>query len=285
MEGLLVLREEFRLKKFGFGGVHHECFYTFVFRTPPILFLAYRLLMMCYTLSMLIITAARSSGITAGVPWSAFLTNWTYVALTIHMLLHFIVALTTFIYRAIKGTSFISPTDKEVHEQCFQGKSRQSNYENTEESARSGDDSMVPPKFYILHAIVWLSYNYVSSNALMVTIIFWSVLAPGMEAEASSMENVQLHIINTVIVFLEQCLSPIPIRLLHIIYPILYGLIYVIFSAAYDKTIYSILDWSKPGTAMMYVSIIAFVAYPLIQFLFFGIYHLKVFIYKRYTSQ
>ncbi|KAK6176791.1 hypothetical protein SNE40_015023 [Patella caerulea] len=59
---LHVLKEEFRLRKFGFGNVEDGRFNTFQFRLPPIVYILYRLFLALYTMSWLIVTRNGSIG-------------------------------------------------------------------------------------------------------------------------------------------------------------------------------------------------------------------------------
>lgn len=139
-----------------------------------------------------------------------------------------------------------------------------------------------------LTKLVWLLYNVASSACIMVSLVFWIVLFPMFTMSGTElMINIQLHAVTSVIILLEMCVSAIPIRLFHYVYSLGYGVIYVVFSGFYyaedhRHILYPlVLDWSKPGTTVLAMVLLAFVGLPLIQLALFGIYKLKLFIYDK----
>ena len=141
----------------------------------------------------------------------------------------------------------------------------------------------------------WLIYNVVAVFAFLVTIIYFAALYPMIARQykvnfGPSIIDINLHAINSVIMFLEILVNGIPIRILHVLYPLIYGAVYVIFSAIYwsvdhRNVLYpGVLDWNKPGTTIVIMLILAFVVIPLFQLLLFLAYKLKVFIYGKIYS-
>ncbi|XP_050412142.1 protein rolling stone [Patella vulgata] len=273
---LHVLREEFRLMKFGFGNVDDSRFYMFQFRSPPIVYILYRLFLTLYTMSWLIVT--RNGSIDGGkLGWGVFLTNWTYIVLTIYLTTHLVAAVVYHIYKWRQGGSIFRRTEEDVHNDYF----------------RDDDDMSMQesPKvhFYIARIVVWVIYNAVSTGALVVTIIFWTSIYPTMPGGPIGNYNLQLHILNSLIIFIEHFVTAVPFRILHFIYPFVYLLLYTIFSAIYwagdhSRVIYDILDWNKPGPTTGVVLLIGLIVVPLLHFLFYLIYKLRVFAYKRLAA-
>lgn len=91
--------------------------------------------------------------------------------------------------------------------------------------------------------------------------------------------NFSLHAMNSIYVVLNLVLTATPSRLLHFIYPVLFGVVYTAFSVVYhlaDGTnvrgqpyIYSVLDWSRPGRTLLMSSISNFLAIPVVHLLLF----------------
>lgn len=120
----------------------------------------------------------------------------------------------------------------------------------------------------------------------MVTLVFWAILVPGSNLGMLTNDNLQLHLVNSILVLLEHVLTAIPVRLLHVIYPIIYGLIYMFFSLFYwvadhSHVMYFILDWNKPGPTIGYVILVGFVIMPIIHLIIYGIYRLKMFLFRK----
>lgn len=80
-------------------------------------------------------------------------------------------------------------------------------------------------------------------------------------------------------------------RFLHFWYPVIFGLIYALFSLFYylaggtnhngKPYIYPALNWENPGTAVLYCVIIVIIALPVVHFILYGIHVLKLYIYHK----
>ena len=85
----------------------------------------------------------------------------------------------------------------------------------------------------------------------------------------------------------DQMFSSIPTRLLHIVYPFIYGFLYIVFSILFwaddhRHVIYPhVLDWNAPGRSLTFILILSFLVLPLLQLLYFGIYKLRLFLSKN----
>ncbi|XP_046371834.2 protein rolling stone-like [Haliotis rufescens] len=289
----LALREEFRLKRFGFGDVYRGRFFMWQWRIPPILYLLYRLVLAVYVDVWLIYLTAGSGSMDLpnGLSMAAFLTIWTYTVLALYMTTNFVAAFFNYFCLRRQDTHFMRRPPSEGHQNMFPEISTDpwmvsSGYEAVPDSDEEVDIRLYRLPWYL--KIVWILFNVVSSSSVMVTIIFFAVLFPEMTgAKVGSMDNVQLHMLNSVIVVVEHLVSAIPIRLLHVIYPITYGLVYVFFSLFYwipdhNHVMYpKVLDWNQPGLTIGMICLIGFVIIPVLHSVFYLIYQLKMAIYKR----
>lgn len=234
--------------------------------------------------------------ITAGLPWGVFLTNWTYTLLMIYLSCH---CLAAFLFHAsavwhhgCRNYSCCSLARSDEHARMFvtNGSSLGENdgYErilsNLEENiAITASNS---PPWYL--CLVWVLFSAASSSAVVVSAVFYVALLPQLQgADGLSLENLQVHLLNSVLVLLEHWVTGVPYRLLHVVYPLIYGVIYALFSVVYwaidhGHVIYpDILDWNKPGPTVGYVLLIGVVLIPLVHGLFFSLYKLRVFIFSR----
>ncbi|KAK6176779.1 hypothetical protein SNE40_015013 [Patella caerulea] len=288
---LHVLREEFRLKKFDLNGVDEERFYTFQWRVPPIVYLIYRFIVAGYTFSWLIYTAQISSNPPYG--WAAYLTNWSYTILTVYLFLHLIITIVHYCLNCRRGVTLFRKIDSEQHQKYFREDNVLQRSASSENITENSDDEIqvVVPKLPFYVKIVWLLFTVISPAALTVTIMFWAAIYPSLKhANPIGIDNIQLHVLNTVIILLEHAVTAVPFRLLHFIYPTIYGLIYIIFSIIFwsgdhNRVIYNILDWSKPGMTVGFVLLIGFVVIPILCLTFFLIHRLKLCIYRKISSQ
>ena len=136
--------------------------------------------------------------------------------------------------------------------------------------------------------LLWVLFSTASVFALVVTLGFWALLAPSLPLSfLTSTQNLQIHLVNSVLVLMEMCLTAIPIRLLHVLYPVTYGMIYTVFALIYwgvdhNNVVYPFLNFgARPGIAAASIVVIGFVLVPLLQLLFYGVYRLKLKIFHK----
>ena len=128
---------------------------------------------------------------------------------------------------------------------------------------------------------------------LQVTLIYFSAIYPYELKHdnwwfVGSILDINLHGINSVIVLLDNIMSAIPVRILHVIYSIIFGMIYVIFTLIYyskdpeNNIPYVILlDWNHPGITIGCLLFISIVLMPAIQLAWFGFHRLKLRVFSK----
>lgn len=158
--------------------------------------------------------------------WFIFATNWSFILLTV-----------TTIFEAICSTYYLVAARGLVDQQYFQ-------------------------EIPICLKIQWLLYNLGANTAIVITISYWSFIF-FMEHSKFLMTNMSKmkHMLNTVYVVLDIFISATPIRIFHMLFPIMLGSIYAIFNATYflnDGTIldgrhyaYNVLNWNVPAEAIV----------------------------------
>ncbi|CAH1780411.1 unnamed protein product, partial [Owenia fusiformis] len=137
--------------------------------------------------------------------------------------------------------------------------------------------------------LLWCLYNISTSVAILVTLGYWLLIYSGgivYPVDAAT------HAVNSVYVIIDLLFTAIPVRLLHFIYPLIYVIIYALFSAIYQAAggtnaydleyIYSVLDWRNPGRAILVVFILGIIVLPLLHTGVFGLYKLRVFTFNKY---
>ncbi|XP_059169688.1 uncharacterized protein LOC131951340 [Physella acuta] len=284
----MSFREEFRFRKFGFQDVSTERFCVFQWRTPGALYVLYRLVLAVYTIVWLSITASHSRiSDSFSMSWGSYLTNWTYVLLTIYFTLHAIVAVVAYTICCGAGLSFLHRKRSVDHWRLFHEVNQSAGYEiisGQEEQRESVYVMRNSVPWYM--GLVWILFNAASVGAVMVTLVFWAILVPGTQLGTLTVDNLQLHLVNSILIILEHAVTALPVRLFHVIYPIFYGLIYVFFSIFYwvddhSHVIYSILDWGNVGPTIGYVLLIGLVIIPVIHLCFYGFYRLKIILFRH----
>ncbi|XP_078487924.1 protein rolling stone-like [Ciona intestinalis] len=137
-------------------------------------------------------------------------------------------------------------------------------------------------------AIVWILINVAFSAALVTDLLYWALLSSGTNSSRLAEPfNVHSHAINLLLLIIDIFVTSYPIRLLHFIYPVGYGLVYTSFSlilhgSGFTSAIYSLLNWAtSPGIAAAACFGVSFVAMPLSHLLLWGLYHLRTFIARK----
>ncbi|CAE1286992.1 unnamed protein product [Acanthosepion pharaonis] len=147
-----------------------------------------------------------------------------------------------------------------------------------------------PDANVIVTMIQWLLYNLGANTAIVITISYWSFIF-FMEHSKFLMTNMSKmkHMLNTVYVVLDIFISATPIRIFHMLFPIMLGSIYAIFNATYflnDGTIldgrhyaYNVLNWNVPAEAIksilfLFGSFFFFFSFFFFLFFFITIFHI-----------
>ncbi|XP_068759937.1 uncharacterized protein [Montipora capricornis] len=136
------------------------------------------------------------------------------------------------------------------------------------------------------HKVTWLLYSITSNNSILVTVVFWTLLYSGYEVGEP---DIAFHLLNSVFMLIETFLSSIPVRLLHVVYAMLYGSLYCLFTVVYwllggtndagDSYIYPILDYSNdPRLAAILIVLYGFVGLPVAQLIHFGLFKLRCYL-------
>ncbi|RUS70834.1 hypothetical protein EGW08_021405 [Elysia chlorotica] len=311
----MSFRDEFHRSKFGFQDTCRERFLTFHWRAPGIIYVFYRLALASYTLTILILDISHSEkSKNFSLIWLAYLTEWTYIMLTVYFCYHALVTLA--VYNSCQGVKLklMRNMDFSEHKYLFRELyvmsngyqqanvtdddpmdivDRSSDPENNQVNQGSAaDDPMdiVEPSdtipWYL--CLVWILFNTAGVFALVVSLGFWTLLARLMDASfLVSEQNLQIHLINSFLVLLELSVTAIPVRLMHAVYPLAYGIIYAIFALVYwsvdhNNVVYPVLDFGKsPGIAVACILVIGFVVVPLLQLLLYGFYRLKLRLFQQ----
>lgn len=162
--------------------------------------------------------------------------------------------------------------------------------ENADSSSRIGHYVDVSQTWY--HKVAWFFYVIAANNSILVTVVYWSFLYTDFKIREA---DVAFHLLNSVFMLTETCVSAIPVRLFHVVYAILYGVIYLVFTVVYwlnggtntsgDNYIYPILDYkSEPYAATVLVILYGLVGLPTAQLFNFGLFRLRCYLHGLRSS-
>jgi len=101
------------------------------------------------------------------------------------------------------------------------------------------------------------------------------------------------HSLNTIYVVVDMFANAMPVRIYHVIYPLLMGLVYTIFNVLYfvndglgpngHPYAYDLMDWRYPLGSTVTV-LLGFVLSSIAQFLLYGFYRARLAAHRRLTT-
>jgi hypothetical protein len=226
--------------------------------------------------------------------WPVYLTNWSYFVLSAHLLIALVVAC---VHTAEQGNHCchrehvgdIEQTDM-IDRDC-------DDYTPNVTSTEAEDDEVLirqPQSLPWYMKFSWMLFNVAAVGAILVSIVYWTALYPQMKYNKTDMRFIvdfNLHGVNSIVILLEMFIAATPIRLMHFIYPLIYGAAYAIFSLIFwaddnSRVIYpKVLDWNDPGTTILVVVILALVGLPIFQLFLYGLYRLRVTVFRAIYRQ
>ena len=248
----------------------------------PFILLIVRLVLTAFCVVCLICSGFQDSN--GETKWFIYLTNWSFTILTVSFIL----------------LSSLSACDvyREWNNRFQQTENHQGQYGTfeDEEPARMNLASEVeatvgvkkpavikPAASRWYHQILWLLYNVSFCVGIFVTVCYWSFVSEG----TPKFLDVSTHALNSVFILVEVILGRVPIRLLHVVYTMIYLSVYVIFTVIYWKAggrnakdepyIYEILDYENKNAGSLVASGLSMllIGVPVCQLFLFGLYKLR----------
>ena len=191
------------------------------------MYLAYRWILSGYFLAWLIVSIVEAVD---GTDYGIHITNWIHI---VHNLYLFIGALSSTIkYLTVH---FLSPS------QAYDF-SRSSEYEIKKPSGCCG---YADNKLSWYQSVHWFFFALDVQLAFGLLLMYWSLYYGGWPVDAV---NLNTHVVTGLVFLIDVWISGLPVNLLHAVYPTLFVIIYLVFSAVYYVTsggvvLYGILDY------------------------------------------
>ena len=209
-----------------------------------------------------------------------YLTNLGFMMLTLYT----VWSATAVTYRFIRVHACHREEEEKEEEEEYQ----EIDPSTLEEHEPQGCCGVVTNNISWYQMVNWLLFTLGVEIALGITLLFWSLLyRPGThDIDYTSHTNLVPHLVNGITAVLETWLTSIPIRLLHFIYPAVFGVGYVVFTGIYfaangtdphgNSFIYPVLDYeNKPGIAIAIDVVAIIVLLPALHLLFFIQYMIR----------
>ncbi|XP_030846981.1 protein rolling stone-like [Strongylocentrotus purpuratus] len=149
--------------------------------------------------------------------------------------------------------------------------------------------------------VTWILFNINTSLAPIISVVYWSLVHDFTSGDKTNIfslagiSNIQVHALNIVVVFIDLMVSAYPVKIVHCIFTMGLGLIYVVFSLIYwaagglnpmngTRALYPILNWEKiPGLSCLFL-LGVIVIMVLVQCGIYGLYRLRFFMVQRLSS-
>ena len=140
--------------------------------------------------------------------------------------------------------------------------------------------------------MTWFLYDLALTNCGLLTLLYWPLVYNGRLTDTKLCNNA----LNTILLFSDVMVTRVPIRVLHVVYPALFFLLYVLFNVGYsflglqdidqsEARIYSVLDWRRPMLPSAGVCVIIVLLMPMIQFGWYLLYQLRLYLWRRYGQE
>ena len=279
----------------------------FIFQWPwhNAIYLAYRIIIACYSIACLlalVITSVEDGNEAYLIP---YLTIWTYIFLCLYQLS----SLFTCIYCICRTSGSGSDKSTFIMTKIQNNSISLQNLQKTNEDAVSNGNISIatedPKSLNNLKSttdlldsqdcnttwymkLTWFLSTIVYVFGIIVTIVYFSALFPYIGVTKGFIHDLDVHAFNTLQIFIDMAIIARPVRLLHAIYPLIYGAIYLIFSVIYwsqdkkNNVLYpGVLDWNQPERTGLNMGLLAVLGIPLLQMILFGIFRLRLYVYKR----
>lgn len=142
-------------------------------------------------------------------------------------------------------------------------------------------------------AAQWILYNVATNASIVVSISYWAFVAiiDGSGFLTTSMSQLK-HTLNSVYVLVDLFVSAVPLRVLHVVYPLAFGVSYALFNAVYfindgvgpngRHYAYYVLDWRNPlGSAV--TCFLGLILCVLTQGLLYALYRVRLWLHRKLT--
>jgi len=313
---LQEVKEEFQLVQFRLlysnAGDFAE---TPWFRVPVIL--VYRLVVAVYCSAWIIYSGFHPSN--GHDKWFIYLTNWSFLFVTVYFI--FATLITAFYYKEeCKQGEYEIGSPEPIPLRPRTGISRSSDMDSREKSREEirgsrektqGRDTacekgvsqeevrvsinplevMQEIPMSRFHEALWVIYNIAANSALLITATNCDYVGYQLDGLI-----VTTQVLNTVFILVETLLGTVPVRLFHVIYPILFTIVYIMFTVVYwacqgtntsgDPYVYSVIDYSgNPNKSIGTILGFLFLGHPLAHLALFIVFRLRYWLRRKFSKK
>ena len=195
----------------------------------------------------------------SSVRWLQYLTIWSWLLCYVYYILVTISSIKYYYssrsYRNGNDDGFVVPSDgdpmlySQIDATRVENDATTPNFDNdsnNDNTSNINDTRTLPSKFAIL---LWVLFETSLCVSFAVMIMYWGFVErpSDLQTPLRAFTTVNEHCMNFIILLTDFTLHRIPVRILHVVYPVTFGLCYVVFSVVYayaaGVVVYDILDW------------------------------------------
>ena len=225
-----------------------------------------------------------------GVKFFIFLTNWSFLA----FILHLIVSALSSTTKAI-SVYCCNKSDKDT--QTLLEKRSLLMYIDIDKPVGCCGCQLQSDETTWYQKIHWVLFYVGIETALIVSILYFSLIYEGGEIDGV---NANTHLINAIVALIDIFISGIPVRVLHFYTTLSFSATYIVFTGIYhaaggtnvqdDSFIYSVIDYgNNPGSALGWALGVTFGIVPLCHLAVYGLYSIRFwltyYLWKRLEPQ
>ena len=243
------------------------------------MFVVYRWIIALYFFAWLVPVGIDDAN--AGPKFFIYLTNWAYILFNLYLLVSATAVTLQFVIHHLYDKENLSRGDLHQRRNNLHGKNRIIR-------VLFGADYTHEVVWY--QKVQWLLIAIGLEAAIAISILYWTVVYTS--SDRINGENLNVHLVNGVIALFDICFSGIIIRLLHVVYVVIFGAIYSIFSGVYyaadgtnarhEPYIYSAIDYGNElGQALLYIFIITLIFLPLLHIVTYAMYEARRWLVRK----
>ena len=198
-----------------------------------------------------------------GPRYLIFLTNLGFITLNIYFITAAMSTTTKYL-----TVHLVRPLEQSIFE-------RTDDYNIMQPSGCCGYGNNMITWYQVVH---WILHVISIDLAFNIMILYWSLLYRGGSVDGV---NINVHLLNGIVALIDLWVSGVPVNLLHLVYGMIIGVIYSLFTVIYfvisDDIVYTVLDYeSELGSAIGTLFGVVFIFSPIVHILTF-LQHLAKF--------
>ena len=224
--------------------------------------MVYRWIISLYSLAWLVASGIDDSN--GGPKYFIFLTNWAFILFNLYLLISAIAVTLQFVIHYTYDNKNLTHSNLYQRRNSLRGKDRVIRM-------LFGADYTHEVVWY--QKVQWLLITLGLEMAVGIPVLYWTVVY--RSSHDLNGVNLNTHLVNGIVALFDICFSGIIIRLLHLVYLLFVGAVYVIFTGIYyaadgtnvqnEPYVYSAIDYGDNlGRALLYIFLIVLIFLPLL---------------------